>query len=269
MALLFPSNPIENQIYTAPNGTSYYWNGFAWMAGFYDPAITGDLTLSDNIVDEGTAAYHNVPVTGNAAADEVVMGNDTRLTNSRTPLAHNHDTQYYTEGEVDTLISTHTHTGVYAPVAHNHDASYSASGHNHDATYYTESEIDGLVDIINDQFDIQTGFYTDTVVYNANATTTITLTHYSKRHLTTVATGPTTWAVDSTLAITDYMAAGGVVQLILEISNGIAFTQNWPASWQWDTGTAPDLTAGTDIIAGYSINNGAGFMMFHLGSDMQ
>ncbi len=38
----------------------------------------------------GTAAAKNVPTSGNASSTEVVMGNDTRLTNSRTPTAHNH-----------------------------------------------------------------------------------------------------------------------------------------------------------------------------------
>lgn len=36
----------------------------------------------------GTAATLNVPASGNAASGEVVKGDDTRLTNSRTPTAH-------------------------------------------------------------------------------------------------------------------------------------------------------------------------------------
>ena len=42
------------------------------------------LTLS-KISDAGTAASKNVPATGDAASGEVVLGSDTRLTNSRTP----------------------------------------------------------------------------------------------------------------------------------------------------------------------------------------
>ena len=38
----------------------------------------------------GTAAYENIPESGNASATEVVMGNDTRLTDARTPAAHTH-----------------------------------------------------------------------------------------------------------------------------------------------------------------------------------
>ena len=38
----------------------------------------------------GTAAPLNVPATGDAASGEVVKGNDSRLTNARTPTAHTH-----------------------------------------------------------------------------------------------------------------------------------------------------------------------------------
>lgn len=38
----------------------------------------------------GTASYLNVPASGNAANGEVVKGNDTRLSDARTPLGHSH-----------------------------------------------------------------------------------------------------------------------------------------------------------------------------------
>ena len=38
----------------------------------------------------GTAASKNVAASGNASTTEVVMGNDTRLTNARTPTSHTH-----------------------------------------------------------------------------------------------------------------------------------------------------------------------------------
>ena len=40
----------------------------------------------------GTAAAKNVAASGNASATEVVIGNDTRLTDSRTPTPHTHST---------------------------------------------------------------------------------------------------------------------------------------------------------------------------------
>lgn len=42
------------------------------------------------ITDAGTAAALNVPASGNASAGEVVKGNDTRLSDARTPTAHGH-----------------------------------------------------------------------------------------------------------------------------------------------------------------------------------
>lgn len=48
-------------------------------------------TLAD-ITDNGTAAAKNVPDDGeDAAATEVVLGDDTRLTDARTPTSHSHD----------------------------------------------------------------------------------------------------------------------------------------------------------------------------------
>lgn len=41
--------------------------------------------------DLGTAASKDVPTSGNASNTEVVLGSDTRLTDSRTPTAHNQD----------------------------------------------------------------------------------------------------------------------------------------------------------------------------------
>lgn len=58
----------------------------------------------------GTAAFKNVPSSGNASTSEVVMGNDTRLTDARTPTSHTHDDRYYTESEVNTLLNNKLNT---------------------------------------------------------------------------------------------------------------------------------------------------------------
>ena len=50
---------------------------------------TGTQALS-TISDAGTSASLDVPATGNASASEVVKGNDTRLSDARTPTSHNH-----------------------------------------------------------------------------------------------------------------------------------------------------------------------------------
>lgn len=53
----------------------------------------------------GTAASKDVPSSGDAGATEVVMGNDSRLTDARTPTAHAHDDRYYTESEIDEILN--------------------------------------------------------------------------------------------------------------------------------------------------------------------
>jgi len=78
------TNPItiDGQSYTAqPNDAVLYgnkeflfdgtkWHEFGDMSGL------------------GTAAYKDVPTSGNASSSQVVMGNDTRLTDARTPVDH-------------------------------------------------------------------------------------------------------------------------------------------------------------------------------------
>ena len=45
----------------------------------------------------GTAASKDVPTSGNASSSQVVMGNDTRLTDSRTPTSHTHTVSEVTD----------------------------------------------------------------------------------------------------------------------------------------------------------------------------
>ena len=56
----------------------------------------------------GTSSTHNVPVAGPAAAAEVVLGNDARLSNARTPLAHQHPVSDVTglQADLDAKAST-------------------------------------------------------------------------------------------------------------------------------------------------------------------
>lgn len=61
-------------------------------------------TLS-SISDAGTAAALDVPATGDAATGEVVKGDDSRLSDARTPTTHDHDDRYYTAAEVDALLA--------------------------------------------------------------------------------------------------------------------------------------------------------------------
>ena len=63
-------------------------------------------------------------------------------------------------------------------------------------------------------------------------------------YVTATATGIITWTFSNPTASPN--ASG----FILELTNGGAFTQNWPASVKWPSGTAPTLTAsGVDVLA--------------------
>jgi hypothetical protein len=49
---------------------------------------TCDTLVSSRVTGLGTAATANVPASGNATATQVVLGNDTRLADTRTPVPH-------------------------------------------------------------------------------------------------------------------------------------------------------------------------------------
>jgi len=141
------------------------------LAGKSDVSHTHDLS---EITDAGTAASHDVPSSGDAASGEVVKGDDSRLTDPRTPTTHYHDDRYYTESETDSLLagkasSSHTHTlsdvtdaGTAAAldVPSSGDAASdevvkgndsrltdprAPTTHYHDDRYYRESEMDLLL----------------------------------------------------------------------------------------------------------------------------
>lgn len=59
-------------------------------------------TLAD-ISDNGTAAAKNVPASGDATGTDVVLADDSRLTNARTPTTHSHGTTDLVDGAVTTV----------------------------------------------------------------------------------------------------------------------------------------------------------------------
>ena len=66
------------------------------MAKIGEPSTFQDLI---NLIKTklGTSAYKNVPSSGNASATEVVMGNDSRLSDARTPVSHTHSKSQITD----------------------------------------------------------------------------------------------------------------------------------------------------------------------------
>lgn len=77
MAINFPNSPTVNQVFTV-NGVNYIWDGTKWAV----EAGTNSAL--------GTAAFRNVPATGNASPAEAVLGSDTRLSDARAPTPHTH-----------------------------------------------------------------------------------------------------------------------------------------------------------------------------------
>ena len=67
-------------------------------AGGTDPISPSDIGAAASshthtlaaITDAGTAASRSVPTSGNASSTQVVLGNDTRLTDARSPASHAH-----------------------------------------------------------------------------------------------------------------------------------------------------------------------------------
>ena len=63
---------------------------YSWAKESTKPSYT--YSEISNTPTLGTAAAKDVPVTGNAGNSEVVLGSDSRLTDSRTPTSHTHTT---------------------------------------------------------------------------------------------------------------------------------------------------------------------------------
>jgi len=58
--------------------------------GSYQGIVQAHSHPLSDIIDAGTAAVLDVPASGDASASEVVRGDDTRLTDARTPTSHTH-----------------------------------------------------------------------------------------------------------------------------------------------------------------------------------
>ena len=71
-----------------------------------------------NITDAGTAASKNFPASGDASSVQVVLGNDSRLTNARTPTSHSHIIADTTG--LQTALDGKQPVGSYSVVGHTH-----------------------------------------------------------------------------------------------------------------------------------------------------
>lgn len=75
---------------------------------------------------------------------EYVHTTDPRLSDARTPTAHNHDERYLTGAEVGIALASKSDTG------HTHSG-YAASTHDHDSTYVKPADVQSTPQTINAQ----------------------------------------------------------------------------------------------------------------------
>jgi hypothetical protein len=148
------------------------------IADVTDAATVASTGSYNDLTDKptlGSASALDVPATGDALSTEVVKGNDSRLTNARTPLAHTHaildvsGLQTALDGKASSVHShvigdvtglqtaldgksdtTHTHTGVYEPANANIQSHISATNNPHGTTAtqvgaYTTAQVDTLL----------------------------------------------------------------------------------------------------------------------------
>jgi hypothetical protein len=76
--------------------------------------VTGLQTALDGKQAAGSYAPAN-GIAPSAITGTAVITTDSRLSDARTPTAHNHDDRYYTETEMDTFLAGKQASGSYAP----------------------------------------------------------------------------------------------------------------------------------------------------------
>lgn len=105
------------------------------IQSLFDPQdvtpLTGHADLHTDTNDTVEALQTKVGVNGSSDVNSL----DYKVAQLETaPPAHDHDDMYYTETEVNNLLtgkSATTHTHSYASDTHNHDTSYASTGHTH------------------------------------------------------------------------------------------------------------------------------------------
>lgn len=66
-----------------------------------------------------------------------------------------------------------------------------------------------------------------------------------------------------TVEFSNVPASPDVVFIQIEFTNGASQTVNWHSSVDWPGGTAPTLTAGVDLVTGYTRNGGTIWRLAH------
>lgn len=135
----------DSEYYGIPTKTSDLENDsdFVSDAEYVHTDNNYDDDSKDKVDSLGTVYTYNVPESGDAADNEVVKGNDGRLTNARTPVAHTHKkseitdfSHSHTKNDITDFGHSHTKSDI-TDFTHTHTKSEITDfGHSH-----TKSEI--------------------------------------------------------------------------------------------------------------------------------
>jgi len=98
-ALTLASSQITGLASVATSGAYSSLTGTPSLATVATSGSYTDLTSKPSL---GTSSSKNVAASGNASSTEVVLGGDTRLTDSRTPTAHTHTLSQLTQSAATT-----------------------------------------------------------------------------------------------------------------------------------------------------------------------
>lgn len=181
MSIISGFNKVKNYVKT----TEGYKLLSRWTSS--DTVDVGGKTLTEVVNELGTASKKDVAESGNASTTQVVMGDDTRLTDSRkasdvSAWAKASTKPTYTASEVGLgnvgnfkAVSTVASQGLTDTEKSNARAnigaqvagSYASSSHSHDDRYYTESEIDSK---LNDKANTSHGNHVPSTQTADNAT---------------------------------------------------------------------------------------------------
>ena len=179
----------------------------------------------------GSAAVLNAPASGNAAAGEAVKGDDTRLSDARTPTDHN---------QAASTISDSTVVGRAVLTAADAAAARTAVG----AAPIASPTFTGVVK--------SSGAVQESKVALAAANIDLSSANFFSKTITS----------NTTLTLSNVPASGTVASFILELTNGGAYTITWWSGINWG-GSAPTLTvSGRDVIGFYTTDGGSTWTAF-------
>jgi hypothetical protein len=225
----------------------------------------------------GTSAIKDIPASGNATSTQVVMGNDTRLSDARTPTTHTHDyaaishTHSYQAADAD-LLAIVGLTGTSGFLKKTAADTWSLDTSSYAATTHAHT----IADVIS----LQTTLDSKAQTSAANTwTATQKFETAIQEKMVAMGTGSNinvtagtlfqkTISGTTTFTLSNTPATGTLISFAIELTNGGSATVTWFAGVNWPGGTAPVLTAaGVDILGFYSHNGGSTWRGFAMALD--